>query len=50
MSDQRDADNIRHSQEADFHVPGGIRNQNPIKQTAAGPSLKPRDDRCRYLT
>jgi hypothetical protein len=33
--------NTRHSQKADFHAPGEIRNHNTNKQAAANPRLKP---------
>ena len=35
-------DNTQHSQQADFHVPGGIRTGNPKKQAAAELHLRPR--------
>jgi hypothetical protein len=34
--------NTQHSQEANIHVPGGIRNSNPRKRAAADPRLRPR--------
>jgi hypothetical protein len=35
-------DNTHHSQEANIHVPGGIRNRNPSNQAASDPRLRPR--------
>jgi len=34
-------DNIRHSQEADIHVPGRIRTRNPSKQAASDTRFRP---------
>ena len=36
-------DNTQHSQETDFHAPGGIRTHNPSKRAAAHPRLRLRD-------
>jgi len=40
-------DHAQHSQEADTHHPGGIRNLNPDKRTAAEPRLRQLDHRDR---
>jgi len=40
-------DSTQHSQETDIHAPGGIRNRNPSKRTAADLRLRQRGYRDR---
>ena len=41
-------DNSQHSEEADIHVPGGIRTRNPSRRATADQRLRPRGHRDRH--
>ena len=42
-------DNTQHSQQRDFHDPGGIRTHSPSRRAAAEPRLRPRGHRAVFV-